>query len=75
MRVQLFERENRDLLPLNSVELVESFFGMQSDYRIQFAAQFMAEVGERLLPEQEANERTFRLFLAVLRALKTSRRG
>ena len=26
LRVQLFERENRDLLPLNSVELVESFF-------------------------------------------------
>ena len=46
---------------------------MQSEYLIQLAAQFLAEVGERLLPEHEANERTFRLFLAVLRALKTSR--
>ncbi len=73
LRVQLFERENRDLLQLNSVELIESFFSMQSEYLIQLAAQFLAEVGERLLPEHEANERTFRLFLAVLRALKSSR--
>src|SRR5579862_3281764 len=73
LRAQIFERENRDLLPLNSVELIESFFGMQSDYEVQLAAQFLAEVGERLLPEHEANERTFRLFLTVLRALKTSR--
>jgi DNA repair protein RecO (recombination protein O) len=73
LRVQIFERENRDLLQLNSVELMESFFSMQADYRVQLAAQYLAEVGERLLPEHEANERTFRLFLAVLRALKTSR--
>jgi len=46
---------------------------MQADYRVQLAAQYLAEVGERLLPEHEANERTFRLFLAVLRALKASK--
>jgi DNA repair protein RecO (recombination protein O) len=72
VRVEIFERENRDLLRLNSVELIESFFSMQADYRVQLAAQFLAEVGERLLPEREVNERAFRLLLAVLRALKTS---
>ena len=72
VRIEIFERENRDLLRLNSVELIESFFSMQADYRVQLAAQFLAEVGERLLPEREVNERVFRLFLAVLRALKTS---
>ena len=72
VRIQIFERENRDLLQLNSVELIESFFNMQADYRVQLAAQYLAEVGERLLPEREVNERTFRLLLAVLRALKTS---
>ena len=72
LRVQIFERENRDLLNLNSADLLESFFSMQADYRVQLAAQYLAEVGERLLPEHEANERAFRLFLAVLRALKTS---
>lgn len=73
VRIQLFERENRDLLNLNSADLLESFFSMQADYRVQIAAQYLAEVGERLLPEHEPNERAFRLLLAVLRALKSSK--
>jgi DNA repair protein RecO (recombination protein O) len=72
VRLWIFERENRDLLHLNSVEIIESFFAMQKDYRVQLAAQYLAEVGERLLPEREVNERIFRLLLAVLRALKRS---
>jgi DNA repair protein RecO (recombination protein O) len=72
VRLWVFERENRDLLRLNSVEIIESFFDMQKDYRVQLAAQFLSEVGERLLPEREVNERIFRLMLAVLRALKNS---
>ncbi len=73
VRLWIFERENRDLLHLNSVELMESFFDMQKDYRVQLAAQYLAEVGERLLPEREMNERIFRLLLTVLRALKLSK--
>jgi len=72
VRLWIFERENRDLLHLNSAELVESFFDMQKDYRVQLAAQYLAEVGERLLPEREVNDRAFRLLVAVLRALKNS---
>ncbi len=72
VRLWLFERENRDLLRMNSAELVESFFDMQKDYRIQVAAQYVAEVSERFLPEREQNERAFRLVLAVLRGLKHS---
>lgn len=68
----IFERENRDLLRMNSAELIESFFDMQKDYRLQVAAQFVVEVAERFLPEREVNERAFRLLLAVLRALKRS---
>ncbi|HEX5484270.1 MAG TPA: DNA repair protein RecO [Terriglobia bacterium] len=70
VRLWLFERENRDLLRLNSAELAESFFTMQGDYRVHLAAQYVAEVAERLLPEREVNERAFRLLLAVLRGLK-----
>ncbi len=72
VRLWVFERENRDLLRLNSAELIESFFDMQRDYRVQVAAQYVAEVSERFLPEREVNERAFRLLLAVLRALKRS---
>lgn len=73
IRVWLFERENRQLFRVNSAELLESFFGMQSDYRVQLAVQYMSEAAERLLPEREVNERVFRLFLAVLRGMKVTR--
>src|SRR5439155_16455787 len=72
VRLWIFERENRDLLRLNSAELLESFFDMQRQYRVQIAAQYVAEVSERLLPERELNERVFRLLLAVLRGMKRS---
>ena len=72
IRLWLFERENRDLARLNSAELLESFFSMQKDYRLQVAAHYVAEVAERILPEREVNERAFRLLLMVLRALKHS---
>jgi len=70
LRIWIFERENRDLLRLNSAEVLESFFDMQKDYRVQVAAQYIVEVSERILPEREVNERAFRLLLAVLRGMK-----
>jgi DNA repair protein RecO (recombination protein O) len=70
IRLWLFERENRDLLRVNSAELLESFFDMQKDYRLQVAARYVAEVSERVLPEREVNERSFRLILVVLRGMK-----
>ena len=72
VRLWLFERENRDLLRMNSAELLESFFDMQKGYRLQVAAQYVSEVSERFLPEREQNERAFRLVLAVLRGIKRS---
>jgi DNA repair protein RecO (recombination protein O) len=72
IRLWIFERENRDLLRLNSAELLESFFEMQREYRGQIAATYMCEVCERLLPEREVNERAFRLLLAVVRGMKQS---
>lgn len=70
LRAWIYERENRDLLRMNSADLLESFFDMQREYRLQVAAQYLGEVTERMLPEREANERAFRLLVAVLKALK-----
>ena len=72
VRVLVYEREHRDLLRMNSAELIESFFDIQKEYRVQLAGQFIVEVAERLIPEREVNERMFRLLLAVLRGLKSS---
>lgn len=70
IRVWVYDRENRDLQRIGSAEIVESFFEMQRDFRIQVAAQYLAEVTDRFLPDREVNERVFRLLLAVLRAFK-----
>jgi len=70
IRVWVYDRESRDLQRVGSAEIVESFFEMQKDYRIQLAAQYLAEATERFLPDREVNERVFRLLLAVLRAFK-----
>lgn len=75
IRLWLFERENRDLLRMNSAEMLESFFVMQGAYAVHLAAQYVAEASDRLLPEREANERVFRLLLSVLRGLKAGGRG
>ena len=70
IRLWIYDRENRDLQRVGSAEILESFFEMQKDYRVQLAAQYLAEVSERFLPDREVNERVFRLLLAVLRAFK-----
>ncbi len=72
IKVWIYDRENRDLQRVGSAEILESFFEMQGDYRVQLAAQYLAEVSERFLPDREVNERVFRLLLVVLRALKRS---
>ena len=72
LRIWFYERENRDLFRLNSTEIVESFAEMQKEYRVHLAAQYVAEVCERFLPERESNDRVFRLILHVLRSLKRS---
>jgi len=70
IRLWIYDRENRDLQRVGSAEILESFFEMQKDYRVQLAGQYLAEVTERFLPDREVNERVFRLLLAVLRAIK-----
>jgi DNA repair protein RecO (recombination protein O) len=70
IRLWIYDRENRDLQRIGSAEILESFFEMQKDYRVQLATQYLAEVTERFLPDRELNERVFRLLLAVLRAFK-----
>lgn len=73
VKLWIYERENRDLWRLSSVEIIESFFDLQKDYATHLAGQYLVEVAERLLPEREASERTFRLLLAVLHSLKQLR--
>ena len=66
VRMAYFQRETRELVNLDSCDLLDSQFGLLSDYRAGVALDFFAEVTDQLLPPNEPNERFFRLLIAVL---------
>lgn len=70
VRMAYFQRETRELVNLDSCELIRSQFDLVSDYRASVALDYFAEVSEELLPAAEPNEKFFRLLLAVLDALR-----
>ena len=75
VRMAYFQRENRELVNLDSCELIQSQFRLASDYRAGIALDFMAEVTEQLLPPAEPSERYFRLLLTVLEHLRAEQPG
>ncbi len=70
VRVKYYQRETRELVNLDSCELIQSQFGLASDYQTTIAMDYFAEISEQMLPSAEPNERFFRLLLAVLESLR-----
>src|SRR5947207_2632168 len=70
VRAAYFQREARELVNLDSCELIRSQFSLVSDYQASVALDYFAEVAEQLLPSAEPSEKFFRLFLAVLDSLQ-----
>jgi DNA repair protein RecO (recombination protein O) len=64
--VSYYQKENRELVSLNSCELTQSQFALASNYESSVALDYLAEITEQLLPPNESNERHFRLLIAVL---------
>ena len=64
--ISYYQRENRELVNLNSCELMNSQFALASMYETSVALDYLAEISEQLLPPGEVNERQFRLLLSVL---------
>lgn len=75
VRMKYYQRENRELVSLDSCELVCSQFGLVSDYAASVALDYFAETSEQLLPLGEPNERFYRLLAAVLEHLRTRQAG
>lgn len=74
VRVQFFERENRDLCSLDSCDVQASMMGaFASDYAVAVALAYITEVAERVLPEHEVNERVYRLLLLTLEEIRQAR--
>jgi DNA repair protein RecO (recombination protein O) len=75
VRMAYFQRETRELVNLDSCELIRSQFGLISDYWAAVTLDYLAEVSEQLLPSAEPGERFFRLLLAVLDSLHAGDAG
>jgi DNA repair protein RecO (recombination protein O) len=60
------QKETRELVNLNSCDLVQSQFNLLSDFDASVALDYVAEVSDQMLPPHEPNERFFRLIGAVL---------
>lgn len=63
------QRENRELVNLNSCDVLESQFGLAGEYGANLALDYIAEVSENILPPNEPSERFFRLLMAVVARL------
>lgn len=75
VRMAYFQRETRELVNLDSCELIRSQFDLASDYWASVALDYFAEVSEQMLPAAEPNEKFFRLLLAVLDYLRPAGAG
>jgi DNA repair protein RecO (recombination protein O) len=69
-RVAYYQRETRELVNLDSCELIRSQFDLVSDYTAGVALDYIAEICEHLLPPEEPNEKFFRLVVSVLDSLR-----
>ncbi len=72
VRMSYFQRENRELVNIDSCELIESQFALAGDFSAACALDFMAEVSEQLLPAAEPSEKYFRLLAATLEHLRAA---
>jgi DNA repair protein RecO (recombination protein O) len=75
IRMSYFQRENRELVNLDSCELMHSQFAVLTDFAAACALDFFAEVSEQILPAAEPSEKYFRLLAAVLEHLRTGESG
>jgi len=74
VRMFYFQRDNRELVSLDSCELIDSQLSVITA-SLGAALDYLAEVSDRLLPDQEANDRYFRLLLLVLDYLRGGARA
>src|SRR5215813_896596 len=71
-RIQFFERENRDLVRIQSAEILDSPMNLFSDYDRAVLAGQLVHLIDHFLPEHEPQDSVFRLVRMTLQALERS---
>jgi DNA repair protein RecO (recombination protein O) len=69
-RIQFFEKENRDLVRIQSADLLDSPMKLFQDYDRALCAGRVVELVDRFLPEREPQDTVFRLVRMTVRALE-----
>ena len=69
-RVMFFEKENNDLVRIQSAELLDSPMKLFGDYDLAVFAGHMIQLMDRFLPEREPQDPVFRLVRMTVRALE-----
>ncbi len=75
VNISYSQKETRELVNLNSCDLLQSQFNLATDFDSSLALDYIAEVSELLLPPQEPDERFFRLLATVLNFAHTRTPG
>ena len=70
VRLSWFEKEGQDLGRIESADLLEAFYDLQSDPVRGAVLACFAEVADAFAREQQEDDAFFRLLLAVLRAVR-----
>lgn len=69
-RITFFEKETRDLVLVQSSELLDSPLKLFQDYERAVLAAHMVDLVDRFLPEHEPHDEVFRLMRMTVRALE-----
>jgi DNA repair protein RecO (recombination protein O) len=75
VKLSYFQKENRELVSIDGIELMQSQFGVVSDFMAVCALDYLAEVSEQMLPAMEPSEKHFRLLATVLEHMRTDEPG
>lgn len=67
-----YEKEGRELVSLQQVEIIRSFFELASSAETVAALAYMSELVMEFAPPHEPNERLFRMVRAVVEALASA---
>jgi DNA repair protein RecO (recombination protein O) len=72
VKVFYYEKERRELVTVNSCDLIESFFEIQKDVSANFTLSYFTEIIEGFFPSRSKDDIIFRLLHSSLQALKDS---
>jgi DNA repair protein RecO (recombination protein O) len=67
-RIQFFEKENRDLVRIQSAEILDSPMALYADYDCAVFAGHLVDLTDRFLPEHQPHDAVFRLVRMMVQA-------